>query len=223
MECIACKQTINDGATKCVHCDTIQNWRRYLVLSQSVLALLLALIAILTVVGPQLYDFVMTKANIRLDLLSDGPAEFTISNGKNNNAGNFVLHGVQFVYMPSMLVTNAGNGSGVITKMCFDAHVTFKDETKDSSECVHLKDEEIVVGIEEARVLRPQFVLKHPKLPTTVTSKDYPAGEDRIPRVGPITWKGTLTVHYRNDVDSKIQDTFPVGLSKATYRQRQGA
>lgn len=51
-ECIVCKNQINDGATKCVHCDEYQNFRRYLKFPQNVLALLIALISVITVLIP---------------------------------------------------------------------------------------------------------------------------------------------------------------------------
>lgn len=51
-KCIVCENEINDGATKCIHCNEYQNYRRYLQLPQNVLALLVALISVTTVLIP---------------------------------------------------------------------------------------------------------------------------------------------------------------------------
>ena len=56
MKCMACKLEIEPGAWKCIHCETIQNWRRYLTLSNSVLALLVALLSVSTVFVPLVYN-----------------------------------------------------------------------------------------------------------------------------------------------------------------------
>lgn len=50
--CRTCREEIKPGARKCVRCDSYQDWRRFLSMSSSVLALLIALISVLTVAVP---------------------------------------------------------------------------------------------------------------------------------------------------------------------------
>lgn len=54
--CCECKEPIEMGAKKCIHCNSYQNWRRYMPLSSDVLALLIALLSILTVGAPIVAD-----------------------------------------------------------------------------------------------------------------------------------------------------------------------
>lgn len=42
-KCKACCREIEDGASKCLHCDSQQNWRRHLGFSSTILSLLIAL------------------------------------------------------------------------------------------------------------------------------------------------------------------------------------
>lgn len=48
VRCQSCRGIIEKGATKCIHCDSYQNWRRHINVSSTVLALLVALISVLT-------------------------------------------------------------------------------------------------------------------------------------------------------------------------------
>ena len=50
--CIACKKPIMKEATKCAHCGTRQDWRRYIGFSSTILALIVAFLSILTVAVP---------------------------------------------------------------------------------------------------------------------------------------------------------------------------
>lgn len=50
--CRECKEKIISGAKKCIHCDSYQDWRGILPISSSVLALVVALLSILTVGTP---------------------------------------------------------------------------------------------------------------------------------------------------------------------------
>lgn len=55
-ECIVCKSDIAAGAIKCVHCGSYQNFRRYIVLGNTALSLIVALSAVLTVLIPIVID-----------------------------------------------------------------------------------------------------------------------------------------------------------------------
>lgn len=50
--CRSCKESIKNGAKKCIHCDSYQNWRRFFDFSGIVLSLIIALISVLTVSIP---------------------------------------------------------------------------------------------------------------------------------------------------------------------------
>jgi hypothetical protein len=50
--CRVCAEPINEQATKCIHCQSDQNWKSRLGLSSTILSLLVALIAVIGAVGP---------------------------------------------------------------------------------------------------------------------------------------------------------------------------
>jgi hypothetical protein len=47
-ECVCCREEIKKGAAKCTKCDTYQDWRRYISVSNITLSLIIALVANLT-------------------------------------------------------------------------------------------------------------------------------------------------------------------------------
>ena len=51
-ECRTCREPIKAGARKCVRCDSFQDWRRFLTLSTSALALIIALVSVISALGP---------------------------------------------------------------------------------------------------------------------------------------------------------------------------
>lgn len=52
VSCKVCKESIKPGASKCVHCGSFQNWRRFIHSSQTVLALLVALVSVISFAIP---------------------------------------------------------------------------------------------------------------------------------------------------------------------------
>ena len=72
MECRSCKEEIKDGAIRCVHCDSYQDYRRYFRMSSSVLALLIALISVVTLATPVLEE-ALKPDDAKLDFYFIGP------------------------------------------------------------------------------------------------------------------------------------------------------
>ena len=87
-QCTTCSELIAASALKCIHCDSYQDWRRYLAFSSTVLALLVALLSVATVAGPVFRDLLTTKDS---DLAvgsfqgfnDDGEAMFVVTNSGN--------------------------------------------------------------------------------------------------------------------------------------------
>jgi hypothetical protein len=87
-QCTTCSELIAASALKCIHCDSYQDWRRYLAFSSTVLALLVALLSVATVAGPVFHDLLTTKDS---DLAvgsfqgfnDDGEAMFVVLNSGN--------------------------------------------------------------------------------------------------------------------------------------------
>ncbi len=57
MQCPVCRNTIPQGARKCTKCNSYLNWRRYLNVSETSLALVVALISVISVAAPNLNDW----------------------------------------------------------------------------------------------------------------------------------------------------------------------
>lgn len=53
-KCRTCQEDMKLGAKKCTKCDSYQDWRRFLSMSSSVLALLIALLSVTSVAGPSI-------------------------------------------------------------------------------------------------------------------------------------------------------------------------
>ena len=83
--CRVCMEEIREGAVKCIHCGSYQNWRRYLAFSVVVLSLLVALFSVLTVGAPIIKDtFTSSRPVIDVQVLDRvGSVRFTflVSNG----------------------------------------------------------------------------------------------------------------------------------------------
>ena len=87
--CKVCKEQIKFGAKKCIHCDSYQDYRRYLTFSTVVLSLLVALISVLTVFIPVVKKaFTPIGSDTRFSLYANHNDKITIiaSNLGNRNA-----------------------------------------------------------------------------------------------------------------------------------------
>lgn len=54
--CKVCRESIRAGAKKCINCDSFQDWRRFLNMSGTVLALLVALVTVSSAALPKLKE-----------------------------------------------------------------------------------------------------------------------------------------------------------------------
>ena len=50
--CVVCKESIRQSARKCVHCESYQGWRRHIAVGDAFLALLVALVSVLSLSLP---------------------------------------------------------------------------------------------------------------------------------------------------------------------------
>ena len=80
--CRACRETIDSHASKCPKCQSYQNWRRYLDVGNSALALLVALASIVTLGGPPFIKAISSmlpvKEKIVVGIISSKPENFKI-------------------------------------------------------------------------------------------------------------------------------------------------
>ena len=90
--CVVCKETIKHGASKCIHCDSHQGWRRYLDFSSVVLALFIALISVLGTVVPIF---------VRFFAVNDADLQFAVQ--QSEYPGSIYL-----------VVSNTGTRSGIV-------------------------------------------------------------------------------------------------------------
>ena len=77
--CRVCKEEIIEGSKKCIHCDSFQDWRRYLNFSNTVLALLVAFVSTLSIGIPVIKDALKEdKSEIVIGLQKTGFRELTV-------------------------------------------------------------------------------------------------------------------------------------------------
>ena len=93
--CVACRAPIPEGASKCATCGTIQNASRFLSIGQTGLALIIALVSVIGVVGERLYNLAAGEySDIRMAVVeSDQQGVTMLASNTGNRAG--VLTGAQ--------------------------------------------------------------------------------------------------------------------------------
>ncbi|NKM68574.1 hypothetical protein [Rhizobium laguerreae] len=96
--CKVCGLLVPQHASKCTHCDSYQDWRRYITLSTTMVALLTALISVIVTGVPQLYQLVhVPRSSPAVSLLqnydSPGSSIFLVSNSGDRPAA---IEGVMF-------------------------------------------------------------------------------------------------------------------------------
>lgn len=67
--CIVCKEPINSGARKCIHCNSFQDWRKHVTGSHLVLSLIVALISVLSLGVPVIIEALKSEdSEIKISL-----------------------------------------------------------------------------------------------------------------------------------------------------------
>jgi hypothetical protein len=67
--CAVCRESIKQGAKKCIRCGSALDWRRWLGVSETTLALLVALISVIGSTGPRIIElFTYKHSDLRLVL-----------------------------------------------------------------------------------------------------------------------------------------------------------
>lgn len=105
--CPICRELIFRGAKLCIHCKSDLTWKRYLSISNTTLALLTALIAVVGTVGPQLQRMYF---------------------GENSRLTAAVLGEAPESGLISVLVTNEGTRPGYVGKSSLILPIIFYDD-----------------------------------------------------------------------------------------------
>ena len=102
-QCTVCKEPINEQATRCIHCDSEQDfWRRRLGFSSTVLSLMVALVTVLTAAIPVVKNaFTTQDSNIGVSFQAANDHEISI---KASNAG--IRAGS--IHSPHITIVNPG-------------------------------------------------------------------------------------------------------------------
>jgi hypothetical protein len=61
--CRVCREPIKQGARKCVHCNSMLDWHGWLGISETALALLVALVSVIGATAPRLVEFLRPKSS----------------------------------------------------------------------------------------------------------------------------------------------------------------
>ncbi len=99
--CTQCCLPIPKKATICTHCQSHQDWRGFFSISNTVLALLTALVSVLAVAIPPLYNSMHTpKSNMADPMISlDGTTVRVLINNRGDASGVFVRADVRSDYL----------------------------------------------------------------------------------------------------------------------------
>jgi len=93
--CLVCREPIRIGAKKCIHCDSFLDWRRWLGISQTTLALLVALVSVVAASGPrvaQLLSRDVSELTLNIRQVFGQRLELAASNHGNRNAQLLSAH-----------------------------------------------------------------------------------------------------------------------------------
>lgn len=82
--CRVCNERIEIGAKKCIHCSSFQDWRRYLNLSSTMLALIVALISVLSISIPILKESFESENSYITILFQSASDEYLTFIGSNS-------------------------------------------------------------------------------------------------------------------------------------------
>ena len=81
-QCLACRETIREGATVCIKCNARQDWRRHLNFSSTILSLLIAFLSVLSIGVPSLLKSLEPlEASISASLLLAEPSRNSLGSG----------------------------------------------------------------------------------------------------------------------------------------------
>ncbi|MBV1959276.1 MAG: hypothetical protein KUG53_00955 [Pseudomonadales bacterium] len=98
VRCRICMSEIEDGALKCIHCGGFQDWRGGINLSQSVLALIIALVSILSVTAPPVLAWYKgTSSNIDVKWVNVQDTYFGFVAVNSGNAPGILPRGTLFL------------------------------------------------------------------------------------------------------------------------------
>jgi len=102
--CLVCGNNIPASANKCTHCNSFQNWRRFIHFSSTILALLVALVSVATTAIPILSD-AFTNDNSKLNIVF-----------KNVKSSNSPAAGESTTEKLMFIVANSGKRPGGIAE-----------------------------------------------------------------------------------------------------------
>jgi hypothetical protein len=125
--CVTCKEQIVLGATKCIHCDSFQDWRGTLSISSTVLSLSVALVAVLGFTLPIIRETTTPKnSDISLSIPFIKIAYHDLPPRKDAPRGYHNREGTAFV---EVIAINSGVRAGFIETV--DIHISFADEVQE--------------------------------------------------------------------------------------------
>ena len=133
-KCRTCKGELNPGAAYCLHCKCYQNWRRHLNLSSSVLALIVALVSVVSATAPGIINSLRHQYS-RVDL--------SVLDCKHN----------QFV----LLAVNQGNRRAVVASVALSVSMEGHGADGFASQPIALCEGDRVLLADDVRELNLNF------------------------------------------------------------------
>ena len=133
VRCKVCLEPIHKGAIKCIHCDSFQNWRRFLNIGSGILSLLVALIAVLTVAVPIFKSTLTTKKpDVHFSLIK---------------CESKTIH---------IMCSNLGNRSGILKEAKLRTFINDRetDETKDSPIFLKWEQQDPIIKPNESKLFK---------------------------------------------------------------------
>lgn len=103
IDCSTCREPIRPGARKCTKCDSFQDWRRFLSVGTSALALIIALVSVTSALGPSIIRMFQGEQSDLAILYVASVGDELLLLASNRGTRPAVIHGVSPVSRPDFL------------------------------------------------------------------------------------------------------------------------
>ncbi len=118
--CLVCREVIKPNARKCIHCNSFQNWRRFVSVSTTVLSLLVALVSVLSVGIPAVLTAMPKDTDIEASIIDVKKVAI-----KDSNSGE-----PKEQAMVTIFLTNRGKKPGAVGRIDGEATLAGSDSPR---------------------------------------------------------------------------------------------
>lgn len=196
-QCSFCLQKIEDGARKCPHCGSFQNWRSKLSIGSTALSLLVALISVSAMAVPILVSVLRGETSDLKATLKRAERFSTYSTRTRTGMGDVYYGGLKHYLLADVLLTNRGEREALL----YAASVSVRSEDETIHGQQRIDPERALIPAGASRFLALRIPL-HTENVIFLPKAGW-VHPDSLNPFAILDWSGTLVLETQN---SKGQD-----------------